>query len=114
MSERICPHCKGSLERYEDPVAVRLIAELEAENQRNFDEKVRAVQREHKLQELYESCLRTTSLYRTENKRLANLLGQLRATYAENVSVQYGDDEVFANLIAQVDEALLATDKGEG
>lgn len=28
---RVCPHCHGSLERYEDPKAVEIIGKLEAE-----------------------------------------------------------------------------------
>lgn len=28
MSERKCPHCNGSLDRYEDPAAVKIIGEL--------------------------------------------------------------------------------------
>jgi hypothetical protein len=30
-TKRECPHCRGSLERYEDPKAIVIIGELQAE-----------------------------------------------------------------------------------
>ena len=32
--DRVCPHCRGSLARYEDPVAVEIIHNLESELRR--------------------------------------------------------------------------------
>uniref|UniRef100_A0A6M3KRJ0 Uncharacterized protein n=1 Tax=viral metagenome TaxID=1070528 RepID=A0A6M3KRJ0_9ZZZZ len=38
-TERRCPHCSGSLERYEDPKAVELIAALTAANEMFMNDK---------------------------------------------------------------------------
>ncbi len=88
--KRECPHCHGSLERYEDPVAVKMLEEL------HVKDSVRT--KEHNI------LTQENRALITDRDKLLKLLGKTMGVISEHGQIT--DESRIGWLMAEIDSVL--------